>query len=151
MTETPVTPQVPAAPVPSTVIPAKPGRPSAAAIAAKVAATKLSVEKVNAGVTDDPLVDVKGTTEATPVQMCVNHPAVPAATYGYCPACYDKLPKMEKRRLYLDARLHGPNTHNYPGAALAVWRREMERILNGTWKRPERMISKSKLAQEIIG
>ena len=114
------------------------------------AAILQAVEQVNAGVSDAPLVDLTPVAK-TAVVMCPNHPKTQAIVYGMCVACYDKLPKVQKRRLYLDARLHGPNTHNYPSEFLAVWKREIVLIDAGLWKGPLKTKAKSKLAEEIMG
>jgi hypothetical protein len=135
-------------PTPTVVLAAnKGGRPTvAAAKAAKAAkAEQQAHEKVTQDDPEKPLVDLKAAPEKP-----AKAPAEPT-TYGMKTAEYEKLSKAQKRRLFLAARLEGPNTHNYPGIMLATWRREIMLIDAGLWQRPLKTNSKSKTIQEIVG
>ena len=115
--------------------PRKPGRPLV--IKTKPVVTESPVETVNTGVKEGPLVDNKPEKVSKGVsRKCKNHPKAEVAAYGLCLACFKKLAKVEKRKLYLTARLHGSNTHNYPIELRRAWRREMVLIDAGLWKRP---------------
>ena len=131
--------------------PKKPGRPPA--IKPKPVEETPPVEKVNTGDTERPLVDAmpKDVEIGNSGKKCPDHPKARAVLYGMCVACYDKLSKMEKRKLYLTARLHGSNTHNYPNVMLKTWRRELVLIGAGLWKKPIKAKSKTMLAEEIMG
>lgn len=111
------------------------------------------VEKVNTDDTESPLVDAKpevvGTDDSG--KMCPDHPKAKAKLYGMCTVCFEKLPKSEKRGLYLKARLTGSNAHNYPAEMMRTWRRELVLIGAGLWKRPLKTKTKTKLAEEIMG
>ena len=115
--------------------------------------TPVPEEKINTDVKDDPLVDTK--SEKAPkgdvIRTCPNHPKVEATTYGMCSKCYNKLGKAEKRKLYLNARLHGSNTHNYPMELRKVWRRELDLIGAGLWKKPLKTKAKTKLTEALMG
>ena len=111
------------------------------------------VEKVNTGNEEKPLVDAK-TEDVEKVgsgKKCPNHPEARAVLYGLCSTCYAKLPKSEKRRLYLTARIYGSNAHNYPREMMRTWKRELVLIGAGLWKRPLKTKTKTKLAEEIMG
>jgi len=127
----------------------KPGRPAAIKINPVV---EPPVEKVNTGIKDTPLVDEKPEQEAkdAPIRTCPNHPNAKATTYGLCIKCFNKLSKMEKRKLYLNARLHGSNTHNYPMELRRAWRREVSLIEAGLWKRPMKTKAKTKLSEVLM-
>lgn len=84
-------------------------------------------------------------------KVCKNHPKKPEHAYGLCSACIQKLSPIDRRRLYLEARINGANAHNYPGPALKAWREELVLIQAGLWKAPMKMRTKNKLAGEILG
>lgn len=56
--------------------------------------------------------------------------------YGKCIACFDKLPKVEKRKLYLLAKVSGVNAHEYPPEHMKTWKTELQLIAAGLWKGP---------------
>jgi len=128
--------------------PAKPEVPPVAPFVPDV-----PVEKVNTGIKDGPLVDIKPeeASKGVAIRTCPNHPESEATTYGMCTKCYDKLTKAKKRKLYLSARLHGSNAHNYPIELRRVWRREVALIDAGLWKKPLKIKAKTKLAEALMG
>jgi hypothetical protein len=111
------------------------------------------VEKVNTGNEEKPLVDAKPKDVETGSvdNACPDHPKAKAKLYGMCTVCYDKLSKAKKRGLYLKARLHGSNTHNYPLEHRKVWRRELSLIEAGLWKRPLKTRAKTSLDEALSG
>lgn len=91
-------------------------------------------------------------TETEPAVIknpCQKHPDAEAVYYGHCPVCFDKLPKMEKRRLYLKARITGVNAHEYPLDLRRAWNQELILIQAGVWKKPLKASSKSKLVGQV--
>jgi len=136
----------------------KPGRPPIIKI--KPATTKdetveevQTKEKVNTGVSDSPLVDYKTEVpEGSATRKCRNHPEAKAVVYGMCLECFNKLTKVEKRKLFLKARLKGVNTHNYPKEMVRTWKRELVMIeAKLPWKGPLKIKKKAGLAEELIG
>jgi len=130
---------------PVNAAPKKPGRPP-------VIKPK-PVEKVNTGDTEAPLVDTKPvvTESVDSGKTCPDHPEAKAVSYGMCAACYKKLSKDKKRKLYLNARLHGRNAHSYPIELRRAWKREVALIDAGLWKRPLKANAKTKLAEALMG
>jgi hypothetical protein len=108
------------------------------------------VETVNTGNEEKPLVDAK-TEDVVGAKYCPDHPKARAVLYGMCVACYGKLSKAKKRGLYLNARLHGSNTHSYPLEHRRVWKREVALIEAGLWKRPLKTKSKTSLDEALSG
>jgi hypothetical protein len=126
--------------------PNKPGRPPAIkpklvvetppAVETPLVVETPPVEKVNTGHEEKPLVDAKQPVNVVGAKYCPDHPKSKAKLYGMCVACYDKLKASEKRGLYLTARLHGCNAHSYPFEMRKTWKRELDLIEAGLWKRP---------------
>lgn len=117
-----------------------------AILAAREARTQIDEE-----VADSIAVKGKPETANKITTPCPNHPDREAVLYGVCMECYEKLPKIKKRELYLKARLAGVNAHNYPAAAVKAWRQELVFIASGIWQGPMKIKSKNKLVGEIIG
>lgn len=112
----------------------------------KVAADKAATEALQTGE-----LSLVGNTDGHKAPMCKAHPKKEAPLYGMCMECYEKIPLVKKRELYLKARLSGVNTHNYPATMIKAWKQELVFIASGIWKGPMKVNSKSKLVGEIVG
>lgn len=95
--------------------------------------TDPEIERVLTANTQQPIATPKTDKAGKPCQKCKKGVV---QVYGMCIACYDKLPKVEKKKLYLLAKTTGVNTHEYPPEHLKAWRTELQLIAAGVWKGP---------------